>query len=94
MEEYYNSDNAYDRGVVSPNGSHIIGTAEILLATARISWIDPDTGEPEYDSGTDIHWNSQETAERDGKVLYVCAEGKEWTFDELKPVQTSEASGS
>ncbi|TPP04222.1 hypothetical protein [Rhizobium glycinendophyticum] len=86
MTEYYDDNNNYSVPFVSPNGSQIIGTAEILLATARISWIDPDTGEPEYEGGTDIHWNSQETAQRDGKLLYVCAEGKEWTFDELKPV--------
>ncbi|MGO4353794.1 hypothetical protein AB4Z25_17925 [Rhizobium sp. RAF36] len=67
----------------SPNGSPIVGTAETILATARISDIDPVTGTPVYEGGTEIHWDTQETRHRNGKVLFVCDEGLEWEFDEL-----------
>ncbi|MGR9276154.1 hypothetical protein ACU8KI_16250 [Rhizobium leguminosarum] len=70
---------------VSPNGYAIVGTAETVLATAWISEIDPETGEPEYEGGTKIYWDTQETLERDGKILFVCQNGEEWTFDQLTP---------
>lgn len=69
----------------SPNGHLIVGTAETVLATAWISRIDPETGEPEYEGGTRIYWNTQETLERAGKILFVCTKGDEWTFDQLRP---------
>lgn len=46
---------------LSPNGHAIVGTAETILATARISDVDPETGEPDYEGGTDVHWDTQET---------------------------------
>ncbi|TAV38809.1 hypothetical protein ELI33_17115 [Rhizobium ruizarguesonis] len=70
---------------LSPEGHTIVGTCETILATAWISDIDPETGEPKYDGGTEIHWDSQETIQRDGQILFVCSEGSEWTFDQLKP---------
>lgn len=70
----------------SPNGHRIVGTAEIVLATAWICMIDPTTQEPDYEGGTKIHWNTQETLKRNGQVLFVCTEGEEWTFDQLIPV--------
>jgi hypothetical protein len=75
---------------LSPNGHAIVGTAETILATARISDIDPETGEPEYEGGTDVHWDTQETLERDGHILFVCEQGEEWTFDQLRPCATTE----
>lgn len=70
----------------SPNGSEIVGTAEKLLATANISGIDPETGEPEFAGDTEIHWDTQETLERDGKTLFVDDSGEEWTFDQLTTI--------
>lgn len=68
---------------ISPTGKQIVGTAEKVLATAWISGIDPETQEPEYEGGTKIYWDTQETLERDGKTLFVCEDGEEWTFDQL-----------
>ncbi|MGO6727243.1 hypothetical protein ACCS45_03850 [Rhizobium ruizarguesonis] len=75
---------------LSPNGHAIVGTAETILATARISDIDPETGEPEYEGGTDVHWDTQETLARNGHILFVCEQGDEWTFDQLRPHAATE----
>ncbi|MGO4569981.1 hypothetical protein AB4Z52_34360 [Rhizobium sp. 2YAF20] len=69
---------------LSPNGHAIVGTAETILATAWISDIDPETGEPEHEGGTKIYWDTQESLQRNGNILFVCEEGEEWTFDQLK----------
>lgn len=71
----------------SPNGHLIVGTAETVLATAWISYIDPETQEPQYEGGTKVYWETQETLTRDGRVLFVCTEGDEWTFEQLVPSQ-------
>ncbi|MGO7308821.1 hypothetical protein ACCS91_33740 [Rhizobium ruizarguesonis] len=78
----------------SPNGHEIIGTAEIILATAPISGINAD-GTPIYTSwaSTEVDWDTQETVKRDGKILFVDEEGDEWTFDQLVPEEDSDASG-
>ncbi|WP_312470549.1 hypothetical protein [Rhizobium sp.] len=71
---------------ISPNGTAIIGTAEKVLATARISDIDAETGLPVYEGGTEVHWDTQETLGRNGHILFVCEDGDEWTFAELRPL--------
>ncbi|MBB4412509.1 hypothetical protein GGE35_002963 [Rhizobium cellulosilyticum] len=75
----------------APNGKRIVGTAETVLATAWISYIDPETADPEYDGGTKVYWDTQETLTRDGKVLLVCSDGQEWTFDQLISVEPLDA---
>lgn len=70
---------------LSPNGCAIIGTSEAVWVTLLISGIDPETAEPKYNGETEIHWDTQETLERDGEIIFVCSEGKEWTFDQLVP---------
>ena len=62
---------------VSPDGALIIGTAETISATATISEIDPDTGVPIYAGGTDVHWDTQVTRDRNGNILFVCENGHE-----------------
>lgn len=74
----------------SPAGNAIIGTAERVRGTAWISDINPETGVPEYAGGTEVHWDTQETSERNGKTLFVCTEGDEWTFDQLIPCKLDE----
>jgi hypothetical protein len=87
IEETQSSSTAMHSSKVflSPNGKQIIGTAETVLATARIAGIDPDTQEPEYEGGTEIHWDTQKTVERGGKIIFVCVDGDQWTFDQLVP---------
>ncbi|THK33458.1 hypothetical protein EHS39_36220 [Ensifer sp. MPMI2T] len=70
----------------SPNGSPIVGTAEKILATANITGINPD-GTPNYEGGSDIHWDTQKALVRDGKILFVDEDGDEWTFDQLVLVE-------
>lgn len=74
----------------SPNGDLINGTAEKVLATAGITAINDD-GTPIYDGETEIHWDTQETEIRDGKILYTCESGHEWTFDQLVKVEAADA---
>jgi len=69
----------------APNGQQIIGTAEKVLCTASIDGIDDD-GLPDYAGGSEVHWDTQETQTRDGKILFVCENGDEWTFDQLTKV--------
>ncbi|MBZ7924390.1 hypothetical protein LAC81_27055 [Ensifer adhaerens] len=76
---------------LSPEGNPIVGTSEKILATASISGIDPTTGKPLYFGGTEVHRDTQETLERAGKILFVCSEGNEWTFDQLVPTMNYEA---
>lgn len=67
----------------SPTGSPIIGTLERLTARAEIIGIDPSTGVPEYAGGTEIFYDDQTTVKRDGKIVFLDADGEEWTFDQL-----------
>lgn len=67
----------------SPNGDLIVGTMERIYATARITGTDAETGMPNYEGGSDIGWDSQVTQIRDGKIVFVCETGEQWTFDQL-----------
>ena len=68
---------------LAPNGREIVATLEKLIGTCDISDISDD-GTPEHDgTGTEVDWDSQETATRDGKVIYLDDGGDEWTFDQL-----------
>lgn len=78
-----------ERKWVSPTGSEIVGTSDSLLATALISDINED-GTPEYIGESEIHWDTQETETRDGKILFVDDDGEEWTFDQLKQMDESD----
>lgn len=69
----------------SPTGAEIVGTSDQLLAT-DITGIDPETGEPEYEGSTEIHWDTQVTLTRDRKRLFIDDSGEEWTFDELEMI--------
>ncbi|AGC36164.1 hypothetical protein B7L88_gp124 [Rhizobium phage RHEph10] len=66
----------------SPTGNVIVGTAETVLALAQIIGINQD-GTPEYEGGTTIHWDTQRTLTRDGKILFTDEAGEDWTFDQL-----------
>ena len=68
---------------LSPTGSPIIGTLERLSGRAEIIGIDHTTGEPEYQGGTEIFYDDQETVTRDGKMVFLDEAGGEWTFDQL-----------
>lgn len=68
---------------LSPGGVPITGTLERLTGRAHLLDIDPETGEPEHSGGTEIFWNDQETAKRDGKIVFLDEDGAEWTFDQL-----------
>lgn len=76
---------------LSPNGSPIIGTLEHLTGRAELDGIDPETGEPEYSGGTEIFYDDQRTAERDGKIIFLDEGGEEWTFDQLVLDEAEEA---
>lgn len=71
---------------VSPTGSKIIGTLERLTGVATLSTINDD-GTPNYLGKTDIFWDDQETATREGEIIFLDQNGAEWTFGELAPQQ-------
>ena len=68
---------------ISPTGSPIVGTLETITGRANICGIDPATGNPEHDGGTEIFWDDQATVMRDGKTVFLDEDGGEWTFEEL-----------
>lgn len=65
------------------NGDLIVATADIVDASALISGIDPETGEPEYCGESEVDWGSQRTLTRNGKRLFLDVSGYRWTFDQL-----------
>lgn len=70
----------------SPNGSEIIGTSDMVPATALINGI-YDDGTPSYAGSSNVDWDSQKAKTRDGKILYIDEDGNEWTFDQLVKVE-------
>lgn len=73
----------------SPNGTAIVGTSDTIPATALINGI-YDDGTPSYEGNSNVDWDSQKTKTRDGKILYIDEDGKEWTFDQLVKVEVEE----
>ncbi|MEN3238666.1 hypothetical protein PUR29_35080 [Methylobacterium ajmalii] len=65
----------------APSGHLIIGTADVLLATAIIQGF-ASTGEPIYMGESEVDWDTQTGRTRDGKPIYVCDAGEEWTLDQ------------
>jgi hypothetical protein len=69
---------------VSPTGAPIQGTLELLSGVCRVDGVNDD-GTPSYlESGTEIFWDDQQTAKKNGKLVYLDLNGAEWTFDQLK----------
>jgi hypothetical protein len=73
------------RNYKSPRGDEIRGTVEKLEGYSEIDGIDPETGIPEFAGWTEIFYDLQVTDTRDGKLLFLCEKGDEWTFDRLIP---------
>jgi len=72
----------------APNGSVIIGTAELIEGVARIRGaLAPSAGrarfELQYEGSTDVDWDSQTTRTRERKRLFVDEDGTLWPEDEL-----------
>lgn len=70
----------------------IIGTAESLLATAYLNLNEiyrKDDGSLgfEYTGENEIHWDTQETQTKDGKVIFVTESGREVTEDQIELVE-------
>ncbi|MGH7971420.1 MAG: hypothetical protein ACREIC_22095 [Limisphaerales bacterium] len=53
------------------------GTLDSVLAIARFSAIGPD-GSCEYEGGTEILWNTQETLQDLGQLRLICPNGHDW----------------
>jgi hypothetical protein len=79
----------------APNGSPIIGTLERISGRADAEHYS-ETGDPEYDGGTEVFWDDQETVcRRVGdtlSIVYLDEIGIEWTFDQLSPEADEEAA--
>jgi len=76
--------------LVSPTGTHIIGTLERLTGYAVIeseTVRNTDTGfEFEYEGTTEVYWDEQKTVERDGERIFVDRNGDEFREGELRLV--------
>ena len=71
----------------SPTGGEIIGTLEHMHGVALASdYTRAGDGKIsfEYDGGTDVNWDGQETVDRDGNRVFVDESGDEWTEDEIR----------
>lgn len=67
----------------APNGSPIVGTAEIVYATALVSEASYQRAEDgsldfEYDGETEIDWDTQETQKEKGQRLFIAEDGQTW----------------
>ena len=58
------------------------GTLEEVQGVALVM-ADPQTGKPLYAGETDIDWDSQQTVQREGKPVWVCASGHDWPADAI-----------
>lgn len=72
----------------APNGSPILGTLEKLSGRAEITEDsykkNPDgTLDFDYQGGTEIFYDDQETVVQEGKRMFLSADGNEWPEDQL-----------
>jgi hypothetical protein len=77
---------------ISPTGSPIVGTADMVPANALIQQGSFTRGadgaiEFEWEGESLCCWDGQYTKQRDGKDLYVDENGEEWTEDQIKLVE-------
>ncbi|OCP21950.1 MULTISPECIES: hypothetical protein [unclassified Ensifer] len=71
----------------APTGAMIIGTAETVPACALINGIAAD-GTPDFAGETKCYWDGQLTNRgAEGKPMFQCDDGQEWTFDQLTPIE-------
>ena len=56
------------------------GTLEVVQGVALVH-ADPETGRPVYAEQTDVDWSSQQVVRREGRPVWVCSCGNEWTAD-------------
>lgn len=71
----------------------IIGTSESLLTTAYVHDFSHNNDGSiafEYTGESKMHWDTQETLKRDGKLLFVTASYREVTEDEIELVEEDE----
>lgn len=73
-----------ERTFVSPSGSPIVGTVELLTGVSMLSGIDKN-GEPDYAGDTEIDWNAQRSVRNHGRRVYVDENGDHWTLDSFAP---------
>lgn len=69
--------------LVSKDGTRITGSKERVYGIAQILDFDAQ-GDPNYEGGTDIDWDSQETIQRDGEDVFVDEDGDEYLRGECK----------
>lgn len=77
----------------APNGSLIVAAAGVVECNACIAGFD-ENGDPDWTGDTDVCWDSQRTKERDGKELYVCEDGEEWTLDQCELIDDEEGASA
>jgi hypothetical protein len=72
----------------APNGLQILGTLEMIQGRAEIECATFGRDEKgvvtfEYAGDTEIFWDEQKTAQKNGHDIFLDEEGWEWTEEEL-----------
>lgn len=86
------------RAVNRKTRSPIVGTAERIYGTARLvvdSFARDEAGELSFDHNgqTDVDWNSQETLDREGWIVFVDDDGEEVPENEIELIDGDEDDG-
>ena len=79
---------------VSPTGSTIVGTKELIVGITHIAGIEADGTPIPGNRGTLVIWDDMETVTQDGKIVFIDGNGAEWTFDQLKLVADGPADAA
>lgn len=70
------------QGYVKGTDTRILGTLETVQGVALVQGF--NDGRPEYLGETRVYWDTQESIQRDGKVVYLCEDGEEHSIDEIE----------
>jgi hypothetical protein len=68
---------------ISKDDTRITGSFERIYGVASIADFDAD-GEPNWEGGTDVDWDSQVTVTRNGERVWVDEDGDEYLDSETR----------
>src|SRR5690242_11799851 len=69
--------------LVSKDGTRITGSFEQINGIANITDFD-ENGDPNWEGGTDVDWDSQVSVQRDGEDIFVDEDGDKYLRSECR----------